>query len=72
MTDALGALTVVCILDLIVPKRWKRVVYGGFNLLFSLVLFAATLYNVHFSSVPTYTALSEIGQVAQVRGVLVH
>lgn len=68
VTDALGALTVVCILDLIVPKRWKRIVYGGFNLLFSLVLFAATLYNVHFSSVPTYTALSEIGQVAQVRG----
>ncbi|HBU81790.1 MAG TPA: sulfatase [Paenibacillus sp.] len=68
VTDALGALTVVCILDLIVPKGWKRAVYGGFNVLFSLVLFAATLYNVHFSSVPTYTALSEIGQVAQVRG----
>ncbi|WFR61615.1 hypothetical protein P9222_24910 [Paenibacillus amylolyticus] len=58
----------VCVLDLIVPKGWKRAVYGGFNILFSLVLFAATLYNVHFSSVPTYTALSELGQVAQVRG----
>lgn len=68
LTDALGALTVVCVLDLIVPKAWKRAVYGGFNVLFSLVLFAATLYNVHFSSVPTYTALSELGQVAQVRG----
>ncbi|WP_338543459.1 LTA synthase family protein [Paenibacillus tundrae] len=68
LTDTLGALTVVCVLDLIVPKRWKRMVYGGFNLIFSLVLFAATLYNVHFSSVPTYTALSELGQVAQVRG----
>ncbi|WP_145048361.1 LTA synthase family protein [Paenibacillus xylanexedens] len=68
LTDTLGALTVVCVLDLIVPKRWKQMVYGGFNLIFSLVLFAATLYNVHFSSVPTYTALSELGQVAQVRG----
>ncbi|WP_145409522.1 LTA synthase family protein [Paenibacillus xylanexedens] len=68
LTDTLGALTVVCVLDLIVPKSWKRIVYGGFNLIFSLVLFAATLYNVHFSSVPTYTALSELGQVAQVRG----
>jgi len=68
VTDALAALALVCVLDLIVPKRWKWVVYGGFNLLFSFLLFAATLYNVHFSSVPTYTALSELGQVAQVRG----
>ncbi|MBR2564783.1 MAG: sulfatase-like hydrolase/transferase [Paenibacillus sp.] len=68
LTDALAALTIVCVLDLIVPLSWKRWVYGGFNILFSLVLFAATLYNAQFSSVPTYTALSELGQVAQVRG----
>ncbi|WP_434751480.1 LTA synthase family protein [Paenibacillus amylolyticus] len=68
LTDALAALTIVCVLDLIVPLSWKRTVYGAFNVLFSLVLFAATLYNAHFSSVPTYTALSELGQVAQVRG----
>lgn len=67
-TDALAALAIVCVLDLIVPLSWKRMVYGAFNVLFSLVLFAATLYNAHFSSVPTYTALSELGQVAQVRG----
>ncbi|MBU5351246.1 LTA synthase family protein [Paenibacillus barcinonensis] len=68
LTDALAALTIVCVLDLIVPLSWKRTVYAIFNVLFSLILFAATLYNAHFSSVPTYTALSELGQVAQVRG----
>ncbi|CAI6038298.1 Lipoteichoic acid synthase 1 [Paenibacillus sp. JJ-100] len=68
LTDGLAALTIVCVLDLIVPLSWKRWVYGGFNILFSLILFAATLYNAQFSSVPTYTALSELGQVAQVRG----
>lgn len=32
------------------------------------MLFAATLYRIHFNTVPTYTALGGLGQVPQIRG----
>ncbi|PAK55864.1 LTA synthase family protein [Paenibacillus sp. 7541] len=68
LPDALSILAVLSLLELVLPNKGKRTIYWCFNLLFSLMLFAAAVYNVYFGSIPTYTALSGIGQVNQVKG----
>ncbi|AOZ94653.1 LTA synthase family protein [Paenibacillus crassostreae] len=67
LADTLSILILVSLLDLILPSKAKRIVFWILNTLFSVVLFAATLYQVHFGSVPTYTTLSGLGQVGQIR-----
>ncbi|WP_234414405.1 LTA synthase family protein [Paenibacillus sp. CAA11] len=67
-TDGLAILVIMCLIELIVPSRAKGPVMWGFNLVFSLMLFASTLYYAHFGSVPTYTALRELHQVPQIKG----
>ncbi|AJY76706.1 LTA synthase family protein [Paenibacillus beijingensis] len=67
LADALSILIPLSLLELIVPSKWKGPVYWVFNAIFSLLLFAITLYFHHFSSVPTYTALGEIKQVFAIR-----
>jgi phosphoglycerol transferase MdoB-like AlkP superfamily enzyme len=66
-TDGLALLVLLCLLELLVPARIKGPAYWIFNLIFSLMLFSSTLYNEHFGSVPTYTALLELKQVLQIR-----
>nr|WP_211746007.1 LTA synthase family protein [Paenibacillus sp. Marseille-Q4541] len=67
-TDALAILVILSIWELIIPRRWKGSAYFGLNTLFSVILFAATLYNVQFGSIPTYTTLLSLNQVPQVAG----
>ncbi|GIP24479.1 LTA synthase family protein [Paenibacillus sp. J22TS3] len=65
--DALAVLALLSILELLTPSRVKGPAYWVFNLIFSLLLFSATLYFEHFNSVPTYTALNELHQVTQIQ-----
>ncbi len=67
LADTLSILVLMCLLDLVTPVKAKRIIFWSFNGIFSFVLFAATLYQIHFGSVPTYTTLTELGQVGQVR-----
>ncbi|KKO55279.1 LTA synthase family protein [Paenibacillus sp. DMB20] len=68
LADAVSLLALMSFLELIVPTRRKPVVYWVFNLIVSVILFASAIYHVYFGSIPTYTALSGLGQVHQVRG----
>ncbi|WP_259391919.1 LTA synthase family protein [Paenibacillus thiaminolyticus] len=68
LSDALSLLVIMSLLELALPRRGKRQGYWAINAVFSLMLFAATLYRIHFNTVPTYTALSGLGQVPQIRG----
>lgn len=65
--DMLSLLVLVSLLELVLPRKIKSGGYWAFNVLFSLILFAATLYHIHFNSVPTYTVFGELKQVPQVR-----
>lgn len=67
-SDALAILVVLSLWELIIPRKWKGSAYFILNTLFSLILFAATLYNVQFGSIPTYTTLLSLNQVPQVAG----
>lgn len=67
LTDAFSLLVLMSFLELLIPMKRRHVVYWSFNLVISLILFASAIYNVYFGSIPTYTALSGIGQVHQVR-----
>lgn len=67
VADALAVLVLLSLLELITPARIKGPVYWGFNLIYSLLLFSATLYFEHFNSVPTYTALNELHQVTKIQ-----
>lgn len=67
MADALSLLALISFLELLLPVKGKRAVYIAMNIVLSLIMFAAAIYNVHFGSIPTYTALAGIGQVNQVR-----
>jgi lipoteichoic acid synthase len=67
LADTLSILVFMCVLDLILPMRTKRVCYWSVNVILSVILFGATLYQIHFGSVPTYTTLGELGQVGQIR-----
>ncbi|MDO7905634.1 LTA synthase family protein [Paenibacillus sp. JX-17] len=70
LADGLAVLVLMSIIELLVPARWKGPSYWAFNLIFSLLLFAATLFNEHYGSIPTYTALGELNQVPQIRGTV--
>lgn len=67
LADILSILVIMCLLDIIMPMKAKRIAFWSFNAIFSIVLFAATLYQAHFGSVPTYTTLGELGQVGQIQ-----
>lgn len=66
--EALSALAFLCLVDLLFPIKRKGIVYTSFNFIFSLMLFAATLYFAHFGTIPTYAVLGELNQVPQIRG----
>ncbi|WMT41399.1 hypothetical protein RE628_02215 [Paenibacillus sp. D2_2] len=66
--EALSALALFCLVDLLFPIKRKGIVYTSFNFIFSLTLFAATLYFAHFGTIPTYAVLGELNQVPQIRG----
>src|SRR5262249_41144714 len=55
--DASALLVILCALELVTPARLKAWIYGGLNLLVSLLLFSSAVYFEHFGSVPTYTTL---------------
>ncbi|GGD66919.1 LTA synthase family protein [Paenibacillus nasutitermitis] len=67
ITDAASILVILSVIELVIPLRAKTIVYGAFNFLFSLTLFAATLYFSHFGSVATYTALYDLPQVLEIK-----
>lgn len=67
LTDALSVLALISLVELILPLRGKKTVYIVLNVVLSFMMFASAVYNVHFGSIPTYTALAGIGQVNQVR-----
>lgn len=65
--DAAPALAIIGLLAAVVPGKAKTAAYWGYNLLFSLIMFASAVYFNHFGSVPTYHALAELNQVFQVK-----
>ncbi|KOR89014.1 LTA synthase family protein [Paenibacillus solani] len=67
LTDALSLLALISLLELLLPVKGKKAVYAALNVVLSFIMFASAVYNVHFGSIPTYTALAGIGQVNQVR-----
>ncbi|WP_245640204.1 LTA synthase family protein [Paenibacillus dakarensis] len=70
LTDAFSLLALMSFLELLIPMKARRVVYWVFNLVLTLIMFASAIYNVYFGSIPTYTALSGLGQVNQVRSTI--
>ena len=67
LSDAAAALTLLCVLEWITTARWKFAVFTAVNGLLSLILLACTVYFNYFGSIPTYTALHSLDQVAQVK-----
>ncbi|CDN45000.1 LTA synthase family protein [Paenibacillus sp. P22] len=67
VADFASLLVLAGLLELLTPRRGKGPAYWGFNLVYSLVLFAITLYFSHFGSVATYTALGNLNQVYGIR-----
>ncbi|MCJ8010514.1 LTA synthase family protein [Paenibacillus sp. KQZ6P-2] len=65
--DVASLLVLLSLIELVTPSRAKGIVYWIFNLLCSVIFFASALYFQHFNSVPTYTALSELNQVTQIK-----
>ncbi|WP_018751687.1 LTA synthase family protein [Paenibacillus sanguinis] len=63
----LSVLALLCLLELVTPARVKWGVYLAFNLIMSLVFFAATVYFAYFGTVPTYAVLSGLNQVPEVK-----
>ncbi|MBW7455050.1 LTA synthase family protein [Paenibacillus sepulcri] len=66
-TDAAALLVILSLFELALPLKVKSIVFWLFNFIYSLTLFAATLYFSHFGSVPTYTALYNLDQVLQIK-----
>ncbi|SDT49364.1 Phosphoglycerol transferase MdoB [Paenibacillaceae bacterium GAS479] len=67
IADALSLLALLGLLELLTPRRGKGPAYWTFNLIFSLLLFAVTLYFRNFGTIATYTALGDLNQVFGVR-----
>ncbi|MEC0238926.1 LTA synthase family protein [Paenibacillus dokdonensis] len=65
--DAASVLVLLALIELVTPARAKGIVYWIFNLLCSFIFFASALYFQHFNTLPTYTALSELKQVAGIK-----
>lgn len=63
----LSMLALLCLVELLTPAKGKWGVYLGFNLVISVILFAATVYNAYFGTVPTYAVLSGLNQVLEVK-----
>ncbi|TJY44620.1 LTA synthase family protein [Cohnella pontilimi] len=66
-SDAASLLFIVCLFELITPDRMKKYVFWFVDLVVSLLFFSSTLYFQYFGTVPTYTALNELKQVAGVK-----
>nr|WP_274655326.1 LTA synthase family protein [Paenibacillus humicola] len=64
--DAASVLVLLSLVELLSPMKAKNAVYWALNAVYSLALFASTLYFSHFGSVPTYTALTELHQVGEI------
>ena len=65
--DLAPVLLIMGILTVLLPQRIKSGAYWSFNVILSLLLFAASVYFNHFGSVPTYLAFYELNQVFQVK-----
>ncbi|EOS54601.1 LTA synthase family protein [Paenibacillus barengoltzii] len=63
----LSVLALMCLVELLTPAKVKWGVYFGLNLIISVILFAATVYNAYFGTVPTYAVLSGLNQVPEVK-----
>ncbi len=63
----LSVVALLCLIELVTPVRGKWGVYFAFNLMMSMVFFAATVYFAYFGTVPTYAVLSGINQVPEVK-----
>ncbi|MCQ4085400.1 LTA synthase family protein [Saccharibacillus sp. JS10] len=64
--DLFTAIGVVCIFELIVPRRVRFISAWSVNILLSAVFFSAAVYHSYFGSVPTYVVLGSLGQVPEV------
>jgi len=67
LPDAAAVLALLLLLELITSARWRGAVFGLVNAVFSLLLFASTVYVSYYGTVPTYTALHGLDQVLQIR-----
>lgn len=65
--DAAATVVLTGLVMLALPARGGKTAYWCLDALLSLLLFASTLYFAHFGSMPTYTALSELHQVLQIK-----
>jgi len=65
--DAAAVLVLLCLSDLLSSGKWRYAVFTIVNALLSLLLFAATVYSSYYGTLPTYTALSGVGQVGQIK-----
>ncbi|MUG87086.1 sulfatase-like hydrolase/transferase [Paenibacillus timonensis] len=63
----LSVLALLCLVELLTPIKGKWGAYLGFNFALSFILFAATVYNAYFGTVPTYAVLSGLNQVPEVK-----
>ncbi|OWA37601.1 sulfatase [Saccharibacillus sp. O16] len=70
VVDLSTALGLTCLMELIVPHRWRVRTAWIVNLPLSLLLFAAAVYHSYFGSVPTYAVLTALGQVPEVGNVV--
>lgn len=68
LTDIISVLVLVSLFEMVLPRFGKGTIYWIFQVIFSILMFAATLYHIHFNTVPTFTAFDEMGQVPQIRG----
>ncbi|NMO95868.1 LTA synthase family protein [Paenibacillus lemnae] len=68
LTDTFSLLAFMALLEIGLTRRLRPAVYWILNLILSLILFASVIYHAYYGSIPTYTALSGLGQVTQVRG----
>jgi phosphoglycerol transferase MdoB-like AlkP superfamily enzyme len=67
LVDLMSALLITSLIELLVPKRFKTVAYGGYWLIASLTLLGAAVYFRYFGSVATYTSLFSVNQLPQVK-----
>ncbi|OWR32462.1 sulfatase [Saccharibacillus sp. O23] len=68
--DLSTALGLTCLLELLVPHRWRTRAAWIANLPLSFLFFAAAVYHSYFGSVPTYAVLTALGQVPEVGNVV--
>ncbi|WP_255570193.1 LTA synthase family protein [Cohnella sp. CFH 77786] len=65
--DAASILFLTGLFEAITPDKPKKYVFWALNLVVSLLFFASTLYFSYYSTIPTYTALEQLDQVAGVK-----